>query len=560
MIVSRCLRGGMLAVLSLATWIGILSAPAAVRGDVDEPPAANTPFAVISAASVERLLSDVDTLFEAADRPELSEVQASWLARMRDLKGIDRNRPLGMLVYFRGIFPQVVSFLPVENLEHLLQTLTGPLTPKMVEEDLYELTSGRQKLHLRVQDGYAFISRQPELVEGLLPDPVKLTRSLTGPYDIAAEAYIQNLPELTRTIVLDFLHGAAEANLQQFDNETEADFRLRRALGRSNLRLLDGLITDGDALTLGWTISNRSQQASLELTVRGRPGKEIADSLGAIRGTPSRFSSWKPANSALRIDAGMRLADGGGRSLREILRAIRASAATWLSPAGSTASDRLTNGTYEIVDILLGMLDGGEINSSMNLIGSAGGPYTLVGALHVPQGERFGSALTDILTELQQNAAFKVKLAASETGGITFHQLQMEAPPAWVRQLFGEECTVHLGSGPSTVWFALGTDEALPQLRKAMAAVASPDEAPAEAVPLRISARASRWLTVGGNSGIPAESALAPLLAPAFSSGQDQLELELVPQPDGLRLRLNIDRGFLRLVGLALARQIDNSL
>ncbi len=202
----------------------------AVAQEVEEE-VALPPLVVINVAGADRLLGDVNYMFQTIGREDFKEVVNGFLGNVGNLKGLDRKKSLGLMLYFKAGFPpsvDPVGFVPVDNITDLLKTLElGPVTTKKVpgEESRYEIDvpvvfaehrrRGRTKnramapgtLHVKLQGGYAYVSTNVAAFDRELPDPGPLTQSLTQRYDLAASLNIEGIPEGMRTIFLDFLRA-----------------------------------------------------------------------------------------------------------------------------------------------------------------------------------------------------------------------------------------------------------------------------------------------------------------------------------------------------------------
>ena len=108
------------------------------------------PLVIVNVASVDRLLGKADYIFAAAGRPEMSDLIGGLLANIRDLRGMDREKPFGVMVYLNpfGLTPrpEPVGYVPVSDIGELTQTMSvGPASVKKVEgeDNRYEMGGGR---------------------------------------------------------------------------------------------------------------------------------------------------------------------------------------------------------------------------------------------------------------------------------------------------------------------------------------------------------------------------------------------------------------------------------
>ena len=94
------------------------------------------PLVLINSASVKRLRDNAGFMFQAAQQQTKVDGLDPWMeSTLKDLKGVDRDRPFGMMLYLApGLIgtPVGISYIPVTNLDEALTTLaygTGTITP-----------------------------------------------------------------------------------------------------------------------------------------------------------------------------------------------------------------------------------------------------------------------------------------------------------------------------------------------------------------------------------------------------------------------------------------------
>src|SRR5690606_35498277 len=163
----------------------------------EQPP---IPFAVVNAASIERVQTEVQYVFDVAERPELLQFFEEAQGAIKYLEGMDRTKPLGALFYLDAGLPTTpfpVAYIPVLDEQKLIDPLTfGDNRWKRSGTDpaRYDQIS-EPKLHLKFAHGYAFICRQGDWVlEEELPEPVTFNEVLTSRYDVAASLRIGSVP------------------------------------------------------------------------------------------------------------------------------------------------------------------------------------------------------------------------------------------------------------------------------------------------------------------------------------------------------------------------------
>ncbi|TXT37695.1 MAG: Uncharacterized protein FD138_596, partial [Planctomycetota bacterium] len=199
---------------AIAFLVGALTSPLIGQAQTKEPEKSAQPvreqaipLAVICAAGFERWMGNMDYLFGSIEREELSDYVGGKLSKVNDLKGFDKDKPFGMLIFLRpGLIPQPypVTFVPVKHLPDVLGTLTGgPFTVKKVDDTHYDLIAGNQTFYAKLVGDYAWIATQNDQLDYDFPDPLAVTKRLADRYDIALEFNLTQVPEGMKHIFLD---------------------------------------------------------------------------------------------------------------------------------------------------------------------------------------------------------------------------------------------------------------------------------------------------------------------------------------------------------------------
>jgi len=275
------------------------------------------PLLIINFASIERILSDIDFIFELAARPEIAEIASASLANVNDLEGIDRNKNLGVELYLKtGLIPQPVPtmYLPVKKVRTFLDTLEvmipgdeETITKAKDRDDLYILDGRRGTSVIRFQDDYAHMLFQGVENETSLDmissrdfgDPAQKLQNLSADYDLAFKIDLNAIPELMRTTFLGFFRTAIETQLQQRDGESRAAYELRRMSGKQNLENIE----------FGGRIEKEAKRGVVDMLIKARPNSDLARAVKNIPGKASYFSVITAReNLPLAVSASMNIA------------------------------------------------------------------------------------------------------------------------------------------------------------------------------------------------------------------------------------------------------------
>ena len=158
-------------------------------------------------------------------------------------------------------------------------------------------------------------------------------------------------------------------------------------------------------------------------------------------------------------------------------------------------------------------------------------------AMKVVKGKELGKIFEDVIHKEAKNA--QIQLGVSDVKGVRVHAITL--PPDSDREK-------HLGSGPAHLAFA----------EDAVVLTAGDDSLAAAKSSFEIktakTTRAPISLRVGLSKLLPladdADPKIVELAKSAFEGGRDEIAFEVASQPKGIKMRIEIQEGVLRLTGL----------
>lgn len=516
------------------------------------------PFLVFSVASFERLMEDADFMFAAAGRPELSEMIGGALSNVRDLKGLNRDSTAGLLLFLDGLTPVPIGFVPVKDIDEMMKTITvGPVTTNKIEEGLYEIRGGRQSLFAKISGDYAFVARTPENLERDLSDPTQYTRRLSASYDVAVSVNLRAIPKASRELLLDFLRASTEASLQQRDGEPDAAFRIRKAAVTVNQENTEMFLTQAEEATLGFNVSSADKAAFLELVITADPKSEYAKVLNELGTSRSRFTPLLKSSTPLTASAALMIDKNGRKFLKELLTVAEERLIGELDKSAEKDEAKVSPISELFKSVQASVADG-KLDFVAQFVGDPPGPFTFAGGLKIAESDKFNIGLTEIFERLKGKSEFEsVQTNVLEHRGVILHRLQGKSvPDNPANRLFGKDHGLYIGSGNGILWFAIGGENGLPALKSMIDAVT---DAPADdnpVMPAQIIVHVSSWLGLMERPDGTANP-VVELMRESFAQGGGTIRAEIKPIQDGMQLRLNADEGFIRLVGKAIGKRID---
>lgn len=584
--------------LRAACLIGLLALPAMAQGQTDradDPAVADEaerpsgpPIAVINVASVERVLDDIDYLFGSVDRGDMSEVVDGLLGNVGDLSGLERGKPFGVLVFLKpGLVPQpaVVAYLPVADAAALARTVElGPVVTKKVAEGRYEIIGRRQTLYADMIGDYAFVANDELLLDREFPIPDEEFGRLTTRYDVSLEVRPENIPPGMRDLFVSLLQSNAQAELQQRNNESDAAYAFRKAQGLQNLRMVEAMLKETRSLTLGLDVSRENRKAVLELAIEAIEGTPHLEALQSLADDPSRFAPLLNDDVPLAASINSKLDDHSKEAQTEMLNAGQLRLATALTRldqregrgAAEDDADRETTSNESrpnfepnpadtalaarIFDPLREAVQQGNLDGFVQLRGDPEQKFVAIGAIKIPGAAGMEPAIREVIDRVRSArpeaaATFEVQYGANEAGGIDFHRIAGRRIRDRDKAIWGDAPAIYLGFGSDVIWAAIGGPRAVAVLDEAVTRIkeSGPVERNRDAAPVQIVLTANRLV------GIDPDAENLDLARDAFEEGDDKLRIDFRPTEKGGRLRIEIEEGFIRLLGLGVSKRFDES-
>lgn len=508
------------------------------------------PLAVICAAGFERWMGNMDYLFGSIEREELSDYVGGKLAKVNDLKGFDKDKPFGMLIFLRpGLIPQPypVTFVPVAHLSDLLGTMAnGPFKVKKIDDTHYDLVTDGPTFHARLAGDYAWIATQTDQLDYDFPDPVAVTKRLADRYDIALEFNLTQVPEGMKHIFLDFLRASTETSIQQRDGEPNTAYQMRRLNALDTLDWLDQLLLQGERLTFGAKVDSKSRHATIEIDIMAKQDSAFAKALQDVATRPSYFSNVVEDDVPLTFSMSVMMTPQNQKRFAEFFEHAEQDAAEQLAnvlegkkptepkkPANAAApaadapkstglpkSKRGATGNkvvkakvpvppalHDVFESLRATAKTGHVDFFVQFMAdskSDGAPqFSLVGGAKVADGTKFAGGVTEILNQLKERPGMaRMDLSIDTHAGVTFHRISsdgLENDPG-AQETFGSKPAFYLGVGSQAVWFALGQADALSQLKLVIdrvntEPVARPDRR--DFIPFQFHMHMKKWIELG---------------------------------------------------------------
>lgn len=536
----------------------------------DKPKEIAKPVVVFNLASIDRGLSHANFLFKEIERPELMDLLGAGLANIRDFKGIERTKSGGLMIFLAdGVFPTPVpvAYVPISDIKEFEQTLaTTPVRLQKsedAEDRFFIVPRSGQKLALRMTNGYAMIAQTHEQLDRNFVDPGEFTASLSNRYDIAVSANLKVVSAPVKQLLTNLLRSSAQAGMQQRDGEPDGAYQLRKSQSDGNLHFVESVLLDGEELTIGAKLEQDNKRAFLEAIVRAKADSNFAKELtGEIK--PSYFWSAIDHNVPLSVSISGPFNDFQKKQFSQMLKVGEREANRGLAKLPADAKPEeipQLDSTKLLFESVKATVDAGHFDGFMQFFGDPKSDFVIVGGMRLVEGKKFFTGISDILNRVKDTLPqnLKLEMSAVSHGDAVFHRLTPDKIDPDNALVYGDQPSFYFGADNNAAWFAFGGKDAVAKLRTTMDKVEESKQHAPKAdnlVPFELVLNLSHFTQQRIEKGKPGP--FAELAKKSFTqAGSDTLRMDSRPIDNGVRIRIQVENGFLKLIGNGIAKQID---
>ena len=534
--------------LMLAATVITLCLAASAR----DPMAAEKPALVVSIASVDRVLANVDYLTRATGMEQFG-VMARFMATPY-LEGLDTEKPVGILVHVADE-PSGVAFVAVTDFAAVLakiSELIGP--PEDVGGGVKEFDANNLSVFFKEVDGWVFVSTEAAMLNDLPANPGELLEGLDQDYEIAIRVNVPNIPQPLRQMAISEMKKGFE---QSIASELDVEQRqLQEKLGGSGLEGLIRFVEEADQVTLGFGVDEDEGTTYLDMSVTALAGSKLAAQMADMSSLKSDFTGFIRSDAAATLHFSSPLPEEDQAQALLMLKVAREKALEEIASDSDLKNEQVRDKAKKVANALLDVLEdtikSGKVAGGATLL-LDGTSIRFVAGGHVADGRAVESSLKE-LAELAKSSpkAPTITFNAGQHGDVSLHTLALPVPEdeEEARRVFGDELFVVVGTGAKSVYLALGTggDGLIKEVIDASARGNS------SAPPMIFEVALGPILQFAANfEDDPNVVALAEALGDA--QGKDHITIRARAIERGMSYRFGIEEGILQLIGKAVAMQ-----
>lgn len=505
-------------------------------------PASAQTLAVVSVEPTDEIVSDVRYLMRATGTEAFSQMVLPPLQAF--FQGIDGKQRIGVVLSLdESKELQTLGFVPVTDLDTVLQQLSGQLgEPQALGDGVLEL-QGPQPLFVKEQNGWAFLAQSVDGLQKLPQNPAQLLEGIDKEYLLGVRLNISNLPPAYREMLSTQLR---EFLTQQMSGQENVETTIE-----TQMKEVDQLLEEADTMTLGLNVDAKGRAIHFDASLNAQPGTKMAKQIAGLKDTKTRFGGFLVEGAAVR---GNFAGDLLPEEMDDLLVGInQGKAEIFKEIEGNDGLDDVTQAkAKELVETLMkvatGVVKSGRMDAAMSVVLKPEA-MTLVAASSVADGAELEAAVKQMveLARAQEEVSLKsVKFNAGEHAGVRFHTIELTVPEdEYVKRIFGDSLQVVVGAAKDAGYVAIGNNgmQYLKQMIDASRQSESTSVLPMEFVvamqPILDFAK-----SIEPN---PIVETLAEMLA--NKGGKDHFRISVSGAGEGVLYRLTLEEGVLSLIG-----------
>lgn len=449
--------------------------------------AEDPPRAIVVLESADSLVSDLEHIVaKLAGKPQ------DWQKNVFPnidlfLIGVDKSQPVryDQIIAAEG-GRRVQLIVPVSDIKEFIRDNLDPVGV-IVKQDrrdktLYRLT-GFYDGWMRHANDYAYFvpkDNKADVPANIASPADAHAHLLKQGFDAAAELdNSKTTPDLRKAAFATFRDNTL-AGIQKRPDETNEAFALRKLNSEQSLETMERLFVESALVTLGWTTDAATSTGTGKLVLKAIADTPLATTLKLQGETHSRFAGVpSPTDPVVSGRLNYALDEIATRQFGELYKLM--------GPTLDQKIDGTENATAEqkaarkeLAGVLLSMLTSslelGRWDGYVQIVPQASGKYTGIIGMRAKDGAPLTAALEQLPMAF---AGYQVELKTSETGDVAVHKVTItEGYPKAFQDFFGSN-EILVGTGPDSVWVALG-EGAVDALNTAVAAAAKTPEGAAD--------------------------------------------------------------------------------
>jgi hypothetical protein len=504
------------------------------------------PVAMLSVSSIDAILGNVQYLTDAAGAGELGEF-ATMMANPY-MQGMDRTKPIGMVLTTNGEDFLPLAFVPVKDLDATLSILEEQVgTPRELGNGIKEI-AGIQPVFIKEQKGWAFIGQTVESLGDLPENPVAMLNAMPQDYDFAIRGKIQNVPKVYLDMAVNTLKDSIKQGLEQLSEE---DRKNQEDAVLAQMNQFETFIKESDEITIGWKTEADKKRTYLDLTFTAVPGGTLAEKMSAMANAKSDFTGFLRPDAAMTLNLSSEIPEDQIQASIDAITSLKSTALREIEKDDDLKSPEARKAAGEIltaaIDILVDTIKTGKFDGGASVV-LAPNALTALGGFHVAEGKDVEAVLRRVADMAKDEPDFPgINFNVDKQGDIAFHTMTIPIPEEEdARKLLGDTLEIAVGTGKDSAYFGFGHN-CVAQLKSIISS--QPAQQPVPPFQMTMSLKPIMQF-VSAIEDNPLIGSVKDALDDVGT--KDHVKIQGLAVKDGVTYRLEVEEGVLRAIGEAV--------
>jgi hypothetical protein len=467
------------------------------------------------------------------------------------------------------LIPQKSGFgtvlqLPVNNFPNFLANIKALGVKTKKQPNFVYQCQGAYNGWLLQMKGQATFAENKEVVTGkVLPLKVAALANPVlggGKYDVGAMIDNPAEGQKDRAASMDTVEKQAISALKPLKHESKEAFALRELATKQQFAEIKRFYVESKHIEMGWKTDVKQRQGSSNLLLVALPDTSLAKSVELVGKQPSYFAGYKVRkDSALSGVVNFPVDEMRQKHFQELSEKSRPVAKQKIDE-DKALSDKQKEHAHEVADLFYDITEqvakDGVVDGFIDVSGEKIGAFTAIGGLKVK-----GDIVAEKLKSFKGD--HEIKIDVDKAGDVSIHTVGIPADREELRDLFGKDATIYVGTSSEAVWYAIGVN-AMDALKDAIGKYhTSEGSSEGGATILAFHVHASPWAEAIDKHltrkkvGDAAERRKA---IDSFKGGNDKMDAVLERVDQEIRGHMEVYEDMLRFAGHVIAEGVKNNL
>ncbi len=510
------------------------------------------PIAIVSISPLERLLPDITYLLKSANVPEVSGFFGLFANQYT--QGIDKTKPLGVIVNLDNQMPSGLICLPISDRDQFFGALgTMGVEPDDLGDGLFEIDVNGQLIYAKDANGWLYVAQTEAILATVPADPAALLGDLPKKYNFAVRVNVQALPDDMRDMATEQIRIGFERTLAEQGEQTEEEQELAREMGEAQIAQIEQLMAETEQVIFGWAIDSKEQKTYMDGAAQFLAGSKLAEQCDALKSLASDYTAFKLPGASAYFRATSRIDDENDKKVMKQNLANSMKQLEKQIEDGNVGDDskELTLGLLsKVKELMEKTIDEGTFDGAGSVSVADNSLKFLVGG-RIADGRMLEQELKKLVAGLPSGPTTPRAEFDYETyEGVTLHRLSVPVKIAdpGARKVFGDELKFVIGTADKALMISLAPngDAAIKSAIKSMTSATGKTANPIEGV-VELTQILKFAQAVSPNS-------ILDIAATSIekAAGKDKIQVLGSIIPRGQIFRLTIEEGVLRATGAAV--------